>query len=1161
MTHPEPVTDAPLGVRPEPVGIRLGDSPFQQASDPTRCDDVVIDGEPYVLLSNADRLPPFLMSVVSNSDVWLFVGSNSAFTAGRGNPDCGIFPYQTADKILKSVDSSGALTVLLVSRSNSGEDDWALWEPWRPSGGVYRIQRNLFKHVTGASVIFEEINHDLRVSFRWSLQAGGDCGLIRKCELVNLDPDVPLRVRCLDGWHQVMPPGVTVKLFQHYSYLAAAYMRHEQPPGGVLGIYTMNSGITDRAEPAEALRVTCAWSLGHESPQVLVSDTQVEAFRHGHPVSPEPEIRGRFGAYLVSTAFELAAGEVRKWLSGVDTRLDHADVVALSRDLDNPAGFAATIDLALTADREGLERRIGACDGLQKTADSAASVHHFANTLFNCMRGGTLADDYRFTTQDFATFLKARNVAVHERSREWIDSLPQTLTLPELPELVLARSDAQLTRLSREYLPLTFSRRHGDPSRPWNRFSIRLVDEAGRAVLGYEGNWRDIFQNWEGLAQSYPHAIGPMISVFLNASTADGYNPYRVTREGIDWEVMDPEDPWSHIGYWGDHQIIYLLRLLETCEQFFPGRIASELGCRRFCYAQVPYRIRGLDDLLIDPQNSVDFDAALHQRLLEESSQIGGDAKMLRDENGEVVLVSLTEKLLVPVLAKLSNFVPGGGIWLNTQRPEWNDANNALAGWGLSMVTVCYLRRHLVFLDGIFEMAESGTFPVNGVVADLFFEIADAVAVTPTAVSAENARTFLEAVGAAGERHRNAVYAGELGVARDLDRSTVRNFLQGAVDLLDRTINANRTSDGMYHSYNVMQVTAGQVVVRHLHPMLEGQVAVLSSGVLRPESALDLLRALRQSSLYRADQDSYLLYADREISPYLMRNRLPDDALERAPLLRELLASDDRSLVCVDVLGDMHFQADFTNVGDLDASLVRLAREPRWSDAVARDAPIVRELWEEVFRHSSFTGRSGTMFGFEGLGSIYWHMVAKLLLAVQEICLSAFADSDEAAEDLAEAYADVRRGLGFMKRPAVYGAFPTDPYSHTPRDRGAQQPGMTGQVKEELLTRRGELGVEVRHGVLTLAPTILARAEFFKEASICPITGRSLPPESLAFTVGGTPIHYTIGNKAGIVVEWEGGERELLEGHTLTPQASRSIFFRDREVAAIRVTIPAQTLR
>ena len=39
------------------------------------------------------------------------------------------------------------------------------------------------------------------------------------------------------------------------------------------------------------------------------------------------------------------------------------------------------------------------------------------------------------------------------------------------------------------------------------------------------------------------------------------------------------------------------------------------------------------------------------------------------------------------------------------------------------------------------------------------------------------------------------------------------------------------------------------------------------------------------------------------------------------------------------------------------------------------------DLFERLFDHESFTGRSGTFFGYEGLGCIYWHMVSKLRLA------------------------------------------------------------------------------------------------------------------------------------------------------------------------------------
>ena len=70
-------------------------------------DFVTLDGDRYARIGDADAMPPFLMSVVADSDVWLFVGSNGAFTAGRRDPDHGLFPSQTADKILRDPNASG----------------------------------------------------------------------------------------------------------------------------------------------------------------------------------------------------------------------------------------------------------------------------------------------------------------------------------------------------------------------------------------------------------------------------------------------------------------------------------------------------------------------------------------------------------------------------------------------------------------------------------------------------------------------------------------------------------------------------------------------------------------------------------------------------------------------------------------------------------------------------------------------------------------------------------------------------------------------------------------------------------------------------------------------------------------------------------------------
>jgi hypothetical protein len=62
-----------------------------------------------------------------------------------------------------------------------------------------------------------------------------------------------------------------------------------------------------------------------------------------------------------------------------------------------------------------------------------------------------------------------------------------------------------------------------------------------------------------------------MIARFLNATTADGYNPYRVMRDGIEWESPIPTTLGQH-RYWSDHQIIYLQKLLEISARVHPAR-------------------------------------------------------------------------------------------------------------------------------------------------------------------------------------------------------------------------------------------------------------------------------------------------------------------------------------------------------------------------------------------------------------------------------------------------------------------------------------------------------------------------------------------------------------------------------------------------------------
>ena len=1110
----------------------------------------IIDGEPCAAIRNVDALAPFLMSVVSNTDHWMFVGSNSAITAGRIDPDHALFPYQTADKLLDRGSSGGATTILRVERDGRT----ATWEPWQPARCRDEVTRNLYKHVWNTSVTFEEINHTLGLAFRWTLSASERHGFVRRCTLTNLGA-ADAHVSCLDGWHRLLPPGVAQETFARYSYLAAAYMRHELLPAEGLGIYTLNSGITDRAEPSESLRVACAWTLGLDAPAILLSERQVEAFRRGEKISAEREVRGAFGAHLAASDFTLAAGASREWFTIADYGLDHAALVALKNELASPGKLKSALLQGIDENTRGLRARIAAADGLQDTADRAASIHHFANVMFNCMRGGTFEDSYFAPGADFARFIQTRNRGVHAKHSAWLAQLPARIRLDDLAKSAAQLGDAQLTRLANEYLPLSFSRRHGDPSRPWNRFSIRVKDSAGEPAYGYQGNWRDIFQNWESLAQSHPAVLDAMIAVFLNASTADGYNPYRITRDGIEWEVLDPEDPWSHIGYWGDHQIIYLLRLLESLEKFSPGKLSGQLAERLYAYASVPYEIGGFGQICRDPGHSITFNEALHKKLIDRADEIGGDGKLIADAQGDPALVTLAEKLLVPVLVKLSNLVPEGGIWLNTQRPEWNDANNALAGWGLSMVTVYYIRRYLAFLDNILAAATAETLPISTAVAGLLREIAT---ILPRigATDFDDAKRFeiMKSLGEAGARHRGAVYSQGSGADVAVPVAEIRKFIAAALPVIDASIRANRRDDGTYHSYNLLALSKDRAQVKHLSLMLEGQVAVLSSGALEPDEAAALLGAMRHSDLFRPDQHSYVLYPNREVAPFLARNTLPKDWKTRAPSLAALVVHDAN--------GDAHFHADLTNVRDLNAALDKAG--------ITADRAAALDVWEEVFQHSAFTGRSGGMFAFEGLGSIYWHMIAKLLLAVQETHDHALATGAPEATiaALREAYDDTRHGLGFTKTPEVYGAFPTDPYSHTPAHAGAQQPGMTGQVKEEILTRFGELGVHCTSGGITFEPRLLTLGEFFDAPHDFAFVGLAggdeiwtLPAGSLGFTYCQVPVCYRLADSSSITIERTDGTAETIPGSTLPAKDTASILARDGAVKRVTVDVPRNFLR
>jgi len=1147
--------------------LYLGNTLLDLNSKSISLQTVTLNDETFFKIENYNQMNPFFMTIVSDVDHWMFISSSGGLTCGRKNAESALFPYYTDDKIHDSNETTGSHTVLIV---NKDEKDF-LWKPFsNHNGNVYEITRNLYKNTIGNKIMFEEINHDLEVSYMYTWKNSDSFGFIKESKIVN-HSDADVKIKVLDGIRNILPYGVNTLLQTTKSTLVDGYKRCELQEDEGLGIYTLSSILTDKAEPSESLKATTVWSKGFEHPSYLLSEQQIKAFSQNSDIQTEFDVKGRRGSYYVVDTILLNDKGSKNWSIVAELNQSATNVERLIKNIKENNSILEDLESDISKGDHNLKKLVFDADGVQYTENEKAGYRHFSNTLYNIMRGGIYANGYEIDRDDLKEFVGNWNKKVYTTHMDFIQKLPESINFNELLTLVSELGCKDFERLVFEYLPLTYSRRHGDPSRPWNQFSIEIAKENGNKELKFEGNWRDIFQNWEALSMSYPAYIESIIAKFVNASTADGYNPYRITKEGIDWELLDPEDPWSNIGYWGDHQIIYLLKLMELSKKYNPEKLKDLLHKDIFAYANVPYRIKGFDALVNDPRDSIIFDDELEESIKNKTGVLGSDGKLIHSGQ-EIYKVNLMEKLLVTVLSKFSNYVPEGGIWMNTQRPEWNDANNALVGYGLSMVTLYYLHRFQVYMGQIIDDITIESIEVSNEVLHMFNDtvavLKDSSQFLGKKISDDTRFTVVKSLGKIGEVYRNSIYDnGFTGEKKTLKVESLKEFIDISLSHLKDSINKNKREDGLYHSYNLIQFGKNSCSVSNLYEMLEGQVAVLSSKALDGKETIQVLEALKNSSVYREDQNSYMLYPNRELPEFLVKNVVSKlDVMSSSILKMEL----DRNLIRFiekDVNGNYHFNGRFRNSEEIGEA-IEATKEYR-----REDIKVVEEIFTKLFNHHAFTGRSGTFYKYEGLGCIYWHMVSKLLLTTQENFMEIYNHNgmNDEAKALLNHYEAIKDGIGLEKSPEDYGAFPTDAYSHTPGFAGVQQPGMTGQVKEDFISRFGELGVKVDSRLISFEPVLLSKSEFLKEDAIWSLPSNGdgndtvsiqLDENSLGFTFCTVPVIYCLDNKKKIVVYYNDGTESIFEdSSTLNLSISQSIFNRDKKINRIKVYIDGGRLK
>ena len=374
----------------------------------TELEQVFIGNDKYFKISNSDALRPFFMSIVSDSNHWMFISSNGGLTAGRKNAEYALFPYYTDDKITESIETTGSKSIFLVNKGNGAQ----IWEPFSDRfDGMYKVSRNLYKSIYGNKVLFEEVNHDLSLSFRYEWSSSNKFGFVRKSKLINNSEDA-VELSLLDGIQNVMPYGVPSDLQNSTSNLVDAYKRSELEKDTGLGIYALSAIIIDRAEPSEALKANIVWSMGLDNPTYLLSSSQLSQFRKRRSVQQEEDVKAKKGAYFLVSELSLAAQESKEWMIIANVNQNHSAIAKLCKSIKNDDALEQAVLQDIENGTKQLIALSAASDGLQLTTDDRRDARHFSNVLFNIMRGGIFDENYQIEKNDLSNYLSKANKTV-----------------------------------------------------------------------------------------------------------------------------------------------------------------------------------------------------------------------------------------------------------------------------------------------------------------------------------------------------------------------------------------------------------------------------------------------------------------------------------------------------------------------------------------------------------------------------------------------------------------------------------------------------------------------------------------------------------------------------------------------------------------------------
>ncbi len=680
------------------------------------------------ILEDYDRLPAFSgflpgLAGVRGIPLWSFYTNR-----GQGISSFGIHNKANAMMEFNSAVTGYENTTLRGFRTFVRADG-AYFEPFADLGTRARRRMEIEKNVLSVT----EESHGLRFTVRYFILPGEDIGaLVREVTVENLGE--ARHVELLDGMPQIILYGISNGQYKEMANLYKSWadiknLEHNAP------IYTMRASSDDSAEVSEIRGGWYYCAVRDGALQTIVYDKSAVFGQELTMRLPEVFAEGGLKAVLgVSPCF---ANKVPCAFVPIEADLGAGEKLTFTAF----AGFAASERLLnrKTADfcREGyVSRKLGeareAADALTRDVRTYTSDPVFDQYIEQCYMDNFLRGGYPFVFG--------------------------------------AGEEARVLHL--------FSRKHGDPERDYNFFSI-----AGEYYSQGNGNYRDVCQN-RRLDVFFNPRVGDFdVRQFYDLIQIDGYNPLEIrpstfVLEGerlkeakellraylgenaplVEKVISAPFTPGAVTntiaarelpvagdesalverlvtlaqqreeagfgeGYWSDHWD-YNLDLVENYLLVYPekkARLLFDDGKYRF-YDSVGV-VRPRRDTCVLAGNGVRQYGAV-ERSEEKRARPGFDengTNWLKDRNGAVVTTSLFGKMLTLAVNKFALLDPEGlGVEMEGGKPGWNDAMNGLPGlFGSSMPETLELRRLVTFMVKALREQEDRTVAVPEELAEL----------------------------------------------------------------------------------------------------------------------------------------------------------------------------------------------------------------------------------------------------------------------------------------------------------------------------------------------------------------------------------------------------------------------------------------------------------